>query len=99
MVPAPIQDEVVGRGVALRPRRCPVPVGGINPVLPAALQGRMRSNEPSLIQNANLVRQLVYLDYAPSPVGNAVVIAADRHQAVMADAAFQFEELVKRHGG
>src|ERR1700760_2675915 len=55
----------------------------------------MRGNEASLIENANLIWQLVYLDDAPSPVGDAVVVAADRHQAVMADTAFQFEDVVK----
>jgi hypothetical protein len=43
----------------------------------------MRGNEPSLIENANLVRQLVDLDDAPSPVWDAVVVAANRHQAIM----------------
>ena len=79
MFPAPTNDEVVAGGLAFRPRQHPVPVGGINPVLPAALQDGMRGNEPSLIENANLVRQLVDLDDAPSPVWDAVVVAADRY--------------------
>ena len=69
----------------------------VDQVLPAALQDRMGGNEPTRIQNANLIRQLVNLDDALSSIGDAVVVTADRYQSVMADAAFQFEEFVKRH--
>ena len=61
MLPAPTNDQVRCRGLALRSRQGPLPVGGVNPVLPAALQDRMRGNEASLIENANLIWQLVLL--------------------------------------
>jgi hypothetical protein len=51
----------------------------------------------TLIQNMNLIRQLVHLDNTSRSIGNAVVVGADRHQAIMADAAFQLELPIKRH--
>jgi hypothetical protein len=38
------------------------------------------------------------LDDAPGPIGDAAIIAADRHQVIMADATFQSDEFVKGHG-
>lgn len=58
----------------------------------------MRRNGLTLIQDANLVRQLVHLDNTPGPIRDAVIVTADRHQAVMADATFELEQFVKGHG-
>jgi hypothetical protein len=55
----------------------------------------MGGNQPALIENADLIRKLVHLDDASCPVGDAVVVAADRYQAVMADAAFEPEQRVE----
>jgi hypothetical protein len=68
---------------------------GIDPRLSTSLQDRVCCDDPTLIQNADLIRQLVHLDDAPGPIGDAVIVAANRYQAVMADATFQFEELVE----
>ena len=46
--------------------------------------------------DAALVRQLMDLDDAPRAVGDAVVVAADRYEAIMADTAFQLQESVER---
>lgn len=57
----------------------------------------MHGNEPALIENADHVRQLVHLDDAARAVGNRVVVAADRDQAIVADTSFEFEKCIERH--
>ena len=42
------------------------------------------------------VRQLMHLDDAPGAIGNAVVVAADRDEAVMADAPFELRAARRR---
>lgn len=42
------------------------------------------------MEDADLVRKVMNLDDAPRPIGLAIIIAAERDQAFMADAAFQF---------
>ena len=73
-------------------------MGRIDPVLPAPFQDRMGGDEPTPIEDADLVGELVHLDDTPRPVGNAVVVAADRDQPVMADAAFELEQRVEGEG-
>ena len=73
-------------------------MGDIDPVLPAPFQDRMDRDEPAFIENADLIGELMHLDDTPRPVGNAVVVAADRDQAVMADPAFQLEQGVEGEG-
>jgi len=70
-------------------------MGNINPVLPAPFQDRMRGDEPTPVEDADLVRELVNLDDTPRPVGDAVVVSADRDQPVMADATFELEQRVE----
>lgn len=41
----------------------------------------------------------MHLDDPPRPVGHAVVVAADRDEAVVADAPFQLEQGVEGHSG
>jgi hypothetical protein len=93
----PTNDQVFSR-LPRCPRQGSLPMGGIDLTLSASLQDRMRCNDPTLIQNANLVGQLVHLDDAPGSVRDAVIVAADRYQAVMTDATFQSEEFVEGHG-
>ena len=69
----PTNDQVFGCRLPLCPRVRQVSMGWVDPVLPATVQDRMGGNEPTLIQNAYLVRQLMYLDDAPGPIGDAVV--------------------------
>ena len=59
----------------------------------------MGRDQSALIQNADHVRQLMHLDDAPSAIGNAIVIAADRDKAVMADPAFQLQERIEGRRG
>lgn len=73
-------------------------MGSINPVLSAPFQDRMRGDEPPLIEDADLARELVDLDDAPRPVGNAVGVAADGDQPVMAHTAFKLEQSIEGEG-
>ena len=41
------------------------------------------------------VGKLMHLDDAPGPIGNAVVVAADRDEPVMADAPLELEQRVE----
>ena len=45
------------------------------------------------------VGQLMHLDDAPGAIGNAVVVAADRDEPVMADAPFELEQRVEGRRG
>ena len=62
-------------------------MGGIDPVLPAPFQDRVDRDEPAFIENAYLIGELMHLDDPPRPVGNAVVVASDGDEAIVADAA------------
>src|SRR3954447_8217062 len=70
-------------------------MAGINAILSSAFQNRMGSYQSALIQNADHVRQLMHLDDAPSAIGNAIVIATDRDQPVMADPPCQLQERIE----
>jgi len=70
-------------------------VRGVDPVLPPSLQDRVDGNQPSLVEDAQLVRQLVDLDDAPGAVGHAVVIATDRDEPVMADPALELQQRIE----
>ena len=72
--------------------------GRYPPGTAGAFQDRMGGDEPTLIEDADLVGELVDLDDTPRPVGNAVVVAADRDQPVMADAALELEQRVEGEG-
>ena len=98
MIADPANDDgVIGR-VAHRSRGSALAMGRIDPVLPAPFQDRMDGDEPALIENADQVGQLVHLDDAARPVGNAVVVAADRDQPVVADAALELQQRVEGDG-
>lgn len=70
-------------------------VPGINTILSAPFQNLMGGDQSALVQNSDQVRQLMHLDNAPSAVGNAIVIAADRDETVMADTAFQLQQRIE----
>ena len=61
----------------------------VDPVLAPALQDRMGRHEAAAVEDADRVRKLVHLDDGPCPIGNAVIVAADRDEPVMADAPFE----------
>lgn len=74
-------------------------VAWVNLVLPPPLQDGVGCHKPPLIEEMDRVRKLMHLDDTPAPVGNAVVVAANRDEAVMADAALELEEGVERDCG
>ena len=55
-------------------------------------------DQPALIENADLVGELMHLDDAPRAIGNAVVVAADRDEPVMADPALELEQGIEGQG-
>ncbi len=81
-----------------RPRRIPLPVGGIDAVLLAPLQNGMARHETPRIKDPDLVGELMNLDKASRPIGHAVVVAADGHQAVMAHPALELDQRVEGTG-
>ena len=85
----PTNDDGFSGGVAQCPRSGTLAMGGIDPVLPAPFQDRVDRDQPSLIEDADLIGELMHFDDASRSVGNAVVVAADRDQAIMADPAFE----------
>ena len=56
-------------------------------------------DEAAAIEDADHVGKLMNLDDAPRPIWHAVVVAADRDEAFMADAAFELEQRIEGHGG
>src|SRR4029078_369656 len=74
---------------AHRSRQSALSMAGIRVGLAPTFEDRVDSNQSALIQDADLVGQLVHFDDATRTIGNAVVVAADRHQPVVADAPFE----------
>jgi hypothetical protein len=70
----------------------------IDPGLAPAFQNRMHRHQLALIEDADLVGELMDLDDAPGAIGNAVVVAADRHESVMADPPFELEQGIEGKG-
>lgn len=87
--------QTVGMATAHGPRGRALPMIRVDAVLPSPLQDRMARHEPPAIEDADRVGQLMHLDDAPGPVGNAVIVAADRDEAIVADATLQLEQGVE----
>ena len=54
-----------------------MPVRRIDPGLAPAFEHRMHGHQPTLVENADLVRELMHLDDASGAIRNAVVVAAN----------------------
>ena len=52
----------------------------------------------ALIEDADLVGELMDLDDAPGAIGNAVVVAADRHEPIVTDPALELEQGIEGKG-
>src|SRR6516225_10667061 len=63
---------------------------------PAAFQNGMDGDDLALIENADYIGQLLYLDDAARTVRDAVIIATDRHEPVVADTPLELEQRVER---
>ena len=66
-------------------------VTAIDAVLPPAFEDRMLGNDIAQVDDADQVWQLLDLDDTTGAIGYAVVVAPDRDEAVVADAALQLE--------
>jgi hypothetical protein len=64
-----------------------------------AFEDGMSGNQPTLIQNANDIRQLMHFDDATGAIGNAVVVATDGDEAVVTDASLQLQESIEGRRG
>ena len=88
-------DDAADVTVAQGASRATLTMSRVDPILPSALQDRMGCHETAAVEDADDVGKLMHLDDAAGPIGNAVVVAANRDEPVMADAPFELEECVE----
>ena len=70
-------------------------MAAIDAVLLATFENGMLGHDSAKVQDADQVGQLLDFDDTPGAIGHAVVVAADRDEAVVADAPFEFEHGVE----
>src|SRR5579862_8908249 len=63
----------------------------IDAILPTAFEDRMLGNDIAEVEDTDHAWQLLDLDHTAGAIGNAVVVAPDGDEAVVADAALQLE--------
>jgi hypothetical protein len=95
---ATASDDDVLCSLPCRMMHRPLSMSGINPILATAIQDRVGGHEPTFVEDADAIGKLMDFDDAPGAVGNAVIVAADRDQAIMADATLQFEKGIEGTG-
>jgi len=83
------------RRVRLAFRTAAGAVTAIDAVLLATFENRMLGNDIAEIEDPDQIRELLDLDDPASAIGHAVIVAADRDEAVVADAPFQLEHGVE----
>jgi hypothetical protein len=88
-------DGDSSRAGRLAPGAAAGAVAAIDPVLLAALDHRVLGDDRAEVEDPDHIRQLLDLDHPPSPVGHAVIIAADRDEPVMADPPLELEHGVE----
>src|SRR5215203_4425113 len=88
-------DDAADVTVAQGASRATLTMSRVDPILPSALQDRMGRHETAAVEDADDVGKLMHLDDASGPIGNAVVVGANRDEPVMADAPFELEECVE----
>ncbi|WP_292491102.1 hypothetical protein [Mesorhizobium sp.] len=94
MVAEAADDDIRG-ALPRRVANCPLTMSRIDPILAAPLEHRMAGDQPAFVQDADAVGKLVNLDKSPGAIGNAIVVAADRDETIMADATLQLEKRVE----
>ncbi len=62
---------------------------------PASFQHGMHSYDAALIENAYHIGQLLHFDDAARAVGHAVVVAANRDEPIVTNAALQLQQRVE----
>lgn len=70
----------------------------ISQVLFATFHDGMARYEAAAIQDADLVSQLMHLNRSARSVGYAVIVAANRHEPIMADAPLQLDQGIEGAG-
>ena len=83
------------RCVGLAFRAAAGAVTTIDAVLLSAFENGMLGDDGAEIENADQIGELLNLDDSPGAIGHAVIVAADRDKAIVADAPFQFEHGVE----
>jgi hypothetical protein len=64
----------------------------VDAILPAPFEHGMLGNDDAAVDDADQVRHLLDLDDPARPVGHAVVVAADRHEPVVADPPLELQD-------
>ena len=67
----------------------------IDAVLLSAFENRMLGDDGAEIEDADQVGELLDLDNPAGAIRHAVIVAADRDKAVMADAPLQLEHCIE----
>ena len=100
MVSPAADHDAVGMAMTHRPRRRSPADGWGRCDIVAGLPGpdALATRRPSSRMRIT-IRQLMHFDDTPGPIGNAVVIAADRDQPVMTDAPLELEQRIEAGRG
>ena len=72
---------------------------GIDEVTLATFKHGMLGNDGAEVEDTNDVWQLLNVHNPTGAVGNAVEVAADRHEAVVTDAALELQDRLDRCAG
>ena len=83
------------RQVRLAFRAAAGAVAAIDAVLPSTFENGMLGDDVAEIKDADQIGKLLDFDDPTGAVGHAVIVAADRDKAIVADAAFQLEHGVE----
>jgi hypothetical protein len=70
-------------------------VAAVDAVLLAAFDDGMLGDDIAEIENADQIRELLHFDNSSGAIRHAVIVAADRDEAVMAHAAFELQHGVE----
>jgi hypothetical protein len=70
-------------------------VTAIDPVLLSAFENGMLGNDGAAVEDADQIGELLDLDNPAGAIGHAVIVAADRDKAVVADPPFELEHGVE----
>ena len=98
MIPGPADDHVAGAGSGCVSAGA-LPMFRRDTGSSATFENRVNSDDPVAIEDADHVWQLLHLDDAAGPIGNAVVIATNGNQAIVADTALELEHGIEWRWG
>ena len=84
-------DGDPGRRVHLALRAAAGSVAAIDAVLLSTFENRMLGDDVAEIKDTDQIRKLLDFDDPAGAIGHTVIVAADRDEAIVADAPFQLE--------